>query len=319
MSEFDLIRQHFTRATRHTDLGIGDDAALISCHASMQLAISTDMLVAGTHFFEDANPYFIGWKSLAVNISDMAAMGADPKWATLAIALPQTNPAWLQQFSSGFFACAQAFDVDLIGGDTTQGPLTISVQIIGKVPKGKALRRNGAKLDDDIWVSGRLGDAAMALAHLPGKFTLPESLLAVCKQALDAPQPRVKLGLALQNIAHCVIDISDGLLADLGHILDASKLGACLKLSEIPYSKNVFFDTGLRDPQLLQMVLAGGDDYELCFSASPDKRADIIELSKDLNLPLTMIGQMTSGTGVSLLGLDNEIVAFKETGFDHFS
>jgi len=319
MSEFDLIRQHFTRATRHTDLGVGDDAALISCHASMQLAISTDMLVAGTHFFEDANPYFIGWKSLAVNISDMAAMGADPKWATLAIALPQNDPAWLQQFSAGFFDCAQAFDVDLIGGDTTQGPLTISVQIIGKVPIGKALRRNGAKLDDDIWVSGRLGDAAMALAHLQGKLTLPESLLAICKQALDAPQPRVKLGLALENIAHCVIDISDGLLADLGHILEASKLGACLKLGEIPYSKNVFFDKGLRDPQLLKMVLAGGDDYELCFSASPDKRADIIELSKDLNLPLTMIGQMTSGTGVSLLGLDNEIVAFKETGFDHFS
>jgi len=319
MSEFDLIRQHFTRATRHTDLGVGDDAALISCHASMQLAISTDMLVAGTHFFEDANPYFVGWKSLAVNISDMAAMGADPKWATLAIALPQNDPAWLQQFSAGFFACAQAFDVDLIGGDTTQGPLTISVQIIGKVPIGKALQRNGAQLDDDIWVSGRLGDAAMALAHLQGKLTLPESLLAICKQALDAPQPRVKLGLALRNIAHCVIDISDGLLADLGHILDASNLGACLELSEIPYSKNVFFDTGLSDPQLLQMVLAGGDDYELCFSASPDKRADILELSTDLNLPLTMIGQMTSGTGVSLLGLDNEIVAFKETGFDHFS
>jgi len=319
MSEFDLIRQHFTRTTKHTDLGIGDDAALISCHTSMQLAISSDMLVAGTHFFEDANPYSIGWKSLAVNVSDMAAMGADPKWATLAIALPNNDPVWLQQFSAGFFACAQAFDVDLIGGDTTRGPLTISVQIIGEVPNGKALKRNGAQLDDDIWVSGRLGDAALALAHLQGKCTLPEALLAVCKQALDTPEPRVALGLALRSIAHSAIDISDGLLGDLGHILEASKLGACLKLTEIPYSKNVIFDRGLRDPQLLKMILAGGDDYELCFSAAPTKRAEILKLSTHLNLPLTMIGQMISGTGVRLLGLDGEVLELKETGFDHFS
>ena len=319
MSEFDLIRQHFTRTTQNTDLGIGDDAALISIGAGMQIAISADMLVSGTHFFADADPYAIGWKSLAVNISDMAAMGANPKWATLAIALPNNDVAWLAQFSAGFFACAQAFHVDLIGGDTTRGPLTVSVQIMGELPKGKALQRSGAQLGDDIWVSGRLGDAALALAHLQGQLVLPETLLVSCATALHSPQPRVKLGLALRDIAHSAIDISDGLLADLGHILEASTVSAALELSLIPHTQSDVFVNDLRDPQQLKIVLAGGDDYELCFTAAATKRAEILQLSTQLNLPLTLIGEISAGTGIVVHGIHHEIVELKETGFDHFS
>ena len=319
MSEFDLIRQHFIRTTQNTDLGIGDDAALISVGAGMQIAVSADMLVSGTHFFADADPYAIGWKSLAVNISDMAAMGADPKWATLAIALPNNDAAWLAQFSAGFFACAQAFHVDLIGGDTTRGPLTISVQIMGELPKGKALQRSGAQLGDDIWVSGRLGNAALALAHLQGKLVLPAALLATCAAALHTPQPRVTLGLALRDIAHSAIDISDGLLADLGHILEASTLGASLQLSKIPHTQSEIFETDLSDPQQLKIVLAGGDDYELCFTAAATKRAEILQLSAQVNLPLMLIGEISEGTGIVVHGLQNEIVELKENGFDHFS
>ncbi len=315
MSEFDLIRQHFTRSTRHTNLSVGDDAALISVTAGMELAISADMLVAGTHFFADADPYLLGWKSLAVNVSDMAAMGANPKWATLAIALPHNDTAWLNQFSSGFFTCAEAFHVDLIGGDTTRGPLTISVQIMGEVAKGQAIKRSGAKVGDDIWVSGRLGDAALALAHMQAKVTLPNATFMNCAKALHAPQPRVALGLALRGLANSAIDISDGLLADLGHILESSHVGATLQLSNIPHSQYA----GLRDKSYLKMVLAGGDDYELCFTAPAEQHAEIAMLSKTLNLALNPIGQITSGTGLIVHGIDNEILDFKETGFDHFS
>ena len=237
MSEFDLIQQHFTKTTNHTNLGVGDDAALISVSAGMELAISADMLVAGTHFFTDADAYKLGWKSLAVNVSDMAAMGANPKWATLAIALPNNDSAWLSQFSNGFFACANAFNIDLIGGDTTRGPLTISVQIMGEVPRGLAIKRSTAKVGDDIWVSGILGDAALALAHMQDKVTLPEDEFISCAKSLHTPQPRVALGLALRDIVNSAIDISDGLLADLGHILDASKVGAVLQLQALPKSQ----------------------------------------------------------------------------------
>lgn len=320
MSEFDLIRQHFTRSTRHTNLSVGDDAALISVSAGMELAISADMLVAGTHFFADADPYLLGWKSLAVNISDMAAMGANPKWATLAIALPHNDAAWLSQFSAGFFACAEAFNVDLIGGDTTRGPLlTISVQIMGEVAQGQAVKRSGAKVGDEIWVSGHLGDAALALAHMQGKLTLPDVTFMNCAKALHAPQPRVALGLALRGLANSAIDISDGLLADLGHILESSHVGATLQLRDIPHTQQAVFSAGLRDKNLLKMVLAGGDDYELCFTAPAEQHAEVIMLSKTLNLALSTIGRITGGTGLIVQGFDDEILDFKETGFDHFS
>ena len=317
--EFNLIKQYFTRPTRDTKLGVGDDAALISLSAGMELAISADMLVAGTHFFADCDAYQLGWKSLAVNISDMAAMGANPKWATLAIALPEIKESWLAEFSRGFFACAESFNVDLIGGDTTRGPLTISVQIMGEVPIGKAIRRSGAKVGDEIWVSGKLGDAALALAHIQGKLVLPEEASLTCAKALHTPQPRVALGLALRDLANSAIDISDGLLADLGHILEQSTVGATLELSSIPHSTFAGFPLDLNGEHLRKMVLAGGDDYELCFTAPVEKHAEIIKISEVTKLQLSCIGHVTNNTGLTLYGLDNEILNMKETGFDHFS
>ena len=318
MSEFNLIKQHFTRPTRHTDLSVGDDAALISVTPGMQLAISADMLVAGTHFFADADPYKLGWKSLAVNVSDMAAIGADPKWATLAIALQHNDAAWLGEFSRGFFACATAFNVDLIGGDTTRGPLNICIQIMGEVPIGQAIKRSGAKVGDEIWVSGTLGDAALALAHMQDKLKLPEDALAICAQALHTPQPRVALGLVLRGIANSAIDISDGLLADLGHILEASSVGATLQLSSIPHSAHLGA-AALHDSSIINMILAGGDDYELCFTAPPAKHSELTKLSEKLSLPLSCIGLITSNTGIIVHDINNETINIKETGFDHFS
>ncbi|MSP86487.1 MAG: thiamine-phosphate kinase [Methylotenera sp.] len=329
MSEFDLIRHYFTRATQHTNLSGGDDAALITIAANMELAISADMLVSGTHFFADADPYQLGWKSLAVNLSDMAAMAANPKWATLAIALPEVDQPWLSEFSRGFFACAEAFNVDLIGGDTTRGPLTISIQIMGEVPINQAIKRSGAKLGDEIWLSGNLGDAALALAHLQGKLTLATEAFTSCAMALHTPQPRVALGLALTGIAHSAIDISDGLLADLGHILERSNVGAAIYLKDIPHSPHFSFalaglassgvdSTRPYNTSVLGMLLAGGDDYELCFTASAEQHAEITRLSESLALPLSCIGKITTGKDLIVHGFNDEVLDFKEVGFDHF-
>ena len=330
MSEFNLIHQHFTRKTQQTNLGVGDDAALISIAPNMELAISADMLVAGTHFFPDVDPYKLGWKSLAVNVSDMAAMGASPKWATLAIALPNNNSEWLGQFSNGFFACAEAFNIDLIGGDTTRGPLTISVQIMGEIPTGQAIKRSGAIAGDEIWVSGNLGSAALALAHIQGNLTLPDDVFANSAKALHTPQPRVTLGLALRGLANSAIDISDGLIADLGHILEHSKVGASLKLSQIPHeiylgaalveqSSNNVNGTIAYNKTFLNMLLAGGDDYELCFTAPIENHSKIAKLRETLGLNLRIIGHITSHSSMIVQGLDDQILDFKGTGFDHFA
>ena len=318
-SEFDIIKKYFTRANVNADLGVGDDAALVSVAAGMQLAISSDMLVAGTHFFADAAPYDIGWKALAVNVSDMAAMGAQSKWATLAIALPEINEAWLAEFSRGFFACASAFNVDLIGGDTTRGPLNISVTILGEVPIGKALRRDGAKIGDDIWVSGTLGDAALALAILQKHYAIDKKWLGDELQkwapSLHRPQPRAALGLALSGIATSCIDVSDGLLADLGHILTASNLGAEIHLEQIPVS--LYNLNHLNDVTIQRCVLAGGDDYELCFTAPPCKRETINALGKQLNLQITCIASTRIDIGLQAVYKNTEIKFLKQ-GFDHF-
>ncbi|MGB7814969.1 MAG: thiamine-phosphate kinase [Methylotenera sp.] len=343
-SEFNLIEKYFTRATPQANLGVGDDAALISISQGMQLAVSTDMLVAGTHFFHDAAPYDIGWKALAVNVSDMAAMGAQPKWATLAIALPQILPSpaqeegqdggqrnaptpalslkegglidenWLAEFSRGFFACAGQFKVDLIGGDTTRGPLNISVTIMGEVPKNQALKRDGAQADDDIWVSGNLGSAAAGLAHLQGKLTLKNELYA-CLSALHTPTPRSALGLALRGIANSCIDVSDGLLADLGHILKASNLGATIDLEKVPCIACLKND--LNNVEIQQLLLAGGDDYELCFTAPKGKNEAIKMLSKQLGLPLSNIGNIRMDIGLQACYKNNNLEIYKK-GFDHF-
>ncbi len=331
MSEFNLIQKYFTRPTRHTDLGVGDDAALVKVAEGMQLVVSTDMSVAGTHFFHDAAPYNIGWKSLAVNVSDMAAIGAQAKWATLAISLPEVNENWLAEFSHGFFACADAFNIDLIGGDTTRGPLNISVTIMGEVPTGKALRRGGAQVGDDIWVSGQIGSAALGLAHLQnktlqGKNELENDALQASIHELCRPVPRANLGLALRDVATSCIDISDGLLADLGHILKASDCGATIDLEKIPcidYLKN-----DLKNPQFQELLLAGGDDYELCFTAPPSKRDEIELLSKQQNILLTRIANTRSPTSRMAIGLEsggpevmyqNQPLSLLKQGFDHFA
>jgi len=313
--EFNLIARYFTRATPGADLGVGDDAALLRVSKDHQLAISVDMLVAGTHFFHDAAPYDIGWKSLAVNISDMAAMGAEPKWATLAIALPEISEPWLAEFSRGLFACADTFKIDLIGGDTTRGPLNISVQIMGEVPTGEALRRDGAKAEDDIWVSGRLGSAALGLAHLQNKISLNAAVAEYCLQALHTPSPRTGLGLALRNTANSCIDVSDGLLADLDHILQASNLGATVTLDNI--FCHDFLHSHLDDPMIQQCILAGGDDYELVFTAPQSQRSAIEQLSQQLNLPLSLIGKTTENPGVKVM-YKQQMLAISKKGFDHF-
>jgi thiamine-monophosphate kinase len=314
-SEFDLIAKYFTRPTCHTELGVGDDAALVSVSQGTELAISADMLVADTHFFHDADAYKLGWKSLAVNVSDMAAMGANPKWSTLAIALPKINENWLAEFSRGFFACADVFNVDLIGGDTTRGPLTISVQIMGEVPSGKTIKRSGAKAGDDVWVSGVLGSAALGLAHLQGKTAIADDALPSCLNALNTPMPRTALGLALRGVANSCIDVSDGLLADLGHILKASNLGAKLNLDQLPCID--FLRGRLDDPAFQQFLLAGGDDYELLFTAPKLQRERISLLSKQLNLPLSLIGETTQKLGLEV-HYKNQKLAITKRGFDHF-
>ena len=249
-----------------------------------------------------------------MNVSDMAAMGAQAKWATLAIALPEINDSWLDSFSKGFFACAEQFGVDLIGGDTTRGPLTISVQIMGEVPAGQALKRNEAQIGDDVWVSGRLGSAALGLAQLQGKLKLKNELVS-CLNALNAPMPRAALGLALRGIAHSCIDVSDGLLADLGHILKASNCGATIDLEKIPCID--YFKKDLNNTKLQQMLLAGGDDYELCFTAPKRNRENIDLLSKQLDLSLTVIGEVRMDIGLQPY-YKNKHLAILKQGFDHF-
>lgn len=259
--EFELIRNFFTRATPGAVLGVGDDAALLQVGGDVNLAVSTDMLVSGVHFFSDTDPFFIGHKAIAVNLSDMAAMGARPRWATLALSLPEADEVWLKKFSSGLFALADEHQVELVGGDTTRGPLNVCITIMGEVPRGTALRRTGAQVGDDVWVSGLLGDAALALAHVQGSVQLATQDLEGCMAALQQPVPRVALGLALRDLASSAIDVSDGLLADLGHILESSRVGASILFSALPCSRALKLH--LRKPIGKRCLLAGGDDYEL--------------------------------------------------------
>ncbi len=316
-SEFELIRRFFTRPVQHTELGVGDDAALIRVAAGMELAVSADMLVEGRHFSPGDGPGALGHKTLAVNLSDLAAMGATPRWATLALALPAADEKWLQGFAGGFFGLAQKYKVDLIGGDTTRGPLTLCVQIMGEVPAGQALRRSGARPGDDIWVSGVLGDAALALAFRQGQVKLEQREAAACLPKLYLPAPRVELGCALLGIASSTIDISDGLLADLGHILEASRAAAEIRFDDLP--KSAVLRAHLGDAAVRDCLLAGGDDYELCFTAPAERRATLAELSARLDLPLTRIGTIRGGAGLALLDGAGQAMATQATGYDHFA
>lgn len=309
-SEFALIDRYFRRPTRHTVLGVGDDGALIHPSSGCELVVSTDMLVAGTHFLPNADPADLGWKVLAVNVSDMAAMGAQPKWALLAAALPAATESWIEKFAAGFFACADEFSVDVIGGDTTKGPRNFCVTICGEVPVGEALLRSGAKPGDEIWISGTPGRAAQGLAHLQGQIALDEPARADCLAALHRPQPRIALGLALRGLATSAIDVSDGLLADLGHMLDASGVAATLQLA-VP-SAPTFADT---------CYLSGGDDYELLFTAPADRHEQVLALASSSSLPLTRIGRIETGEpgNLTVLTLAGEPVDIARRGYDHFA
>lgn len=309
-SEFALIDRYFKRATSHTALGVGDDGAIVQPSPGTELVISTDMLVAGTHFLPDANPEDLGWKTLAVNVSDMAAMGAEPRWALLAAALPAATESWVSRFAAGFFACAEQFGIDVIGGDTTRGPRNFCVTIFGEVPAGGALLRSGARVGDEIWVSGRPGRAALGLAHLQGRHVLQGAELAECLAALHRPQPRVALGLALRRFATAAIDVSDGLLADLGHVLKASAVGATVRIAGLP-AEGVARDC----------LLGGGDDYELLFTVPAAHRAQVAELSDRLSLPLACIGNIEASNPGSLRVLDSNggAIALAQTGYDHFA
>ena len=331
--EFDLIERFFktnanslcANADQAITLGIGDDCALIKPRADEEVAITSDMLVEGRHFFAGANPELLGRKALAVNLSDLAAMGARPIGFTLAIALPTVDNAWLEAFSKGLFAMAKEYSCPLIGGDTTAGPLTISITAFGAVPKGEAIRRSGAKPGDDIWVSGTVGDARLALAALRHEITLSAEDLQQIEHRMHNPTPRIELGMQLRNIASAALDVSDGLLGDLRHILKQSQVDAEIQLDKLPKSDTL----QKQDVQIQnQFAACGGDDYEICFTAPASQRNNIQAISKSIGLPLTMIGRavlkkdvavkvyLLNGSGAFLS--DTEAAPFLKS-FDHFA
>ncbi len=314
IAEFELIARHFTKATPNALLGVGDDCALIA--SARTIAVSTDMLVEGTHFFHGDDPFLLGKKALSVNLSDMAAMGANPMWATLALSLPEADESWLEAFSGGFMMQAQGYGVDLVGGDTTKGPLAICVQIMGEVDAEFALRRDGAAVGEDIWVSGCLGDAALGLAHLRGEIVLDEADAARCLKALRDPVPRVELGLALCGISKCAIDISDGFCADLAHILERSKVSAAVEFSSLPVSDAI--EKYRTSPLGERAILSGGDDYELCFTASPEKAALVEAVGRRLGIRLSRVGRIREGEGLVVLDEAGNAKKVGEAGYEHF-
>lgn len=315
-SEFDLIARFFSRPAPGAVLGVGDDAALMGLSPGMELAVSTDMLVAGRHFLPQTDPRLLGHKALAVNLSDLAAMGATPRWATLALALPEADEAWLEAFSRGFFALAGRHGVDLVGGDTTRGPLNLCVTILGEVPRGRALRRSVALAGDDIWVSGSLGGASLGLRHLLGDIRLREPEDSDCLARLHAPEPRVALGQALLGLAHAAIDISDGLMADLGHILERTGLGAEVALTRLPAHPAVA--SRLDTPLARQCLLAGGDDYELCFTAAAERASAVLAAGEAAGVALTRVGRITRTPGLRVLA-NGQVMQLEMRGYDHFA
>ena len=320
LSEFEIVHRFFTHRPRRAVLGVGDDAALVRPPRGRELVLSTDLLVEGVHFLRGAEPQALGHKALAVNLSDLAAMGATPRYAMLALVLPRADARWLTGFARGFMMLARRFEVDLVGGDTTRGPLAICVQAIGEVPRGKALQRAGARVGDDVWVSGTLGDAALALAALQQRVRLDRAELKHCSQRLHRPQPRIVLGLALRDVATGAIDVSDGLLADLGHILECSKVAAHLEFAAIPCSPAV---RRRRDSVLgRNALLAGGDDYELCFTAPRRARQRVIATGRRAGVKVTRIGSIERRArgwpDLVVFGADGAPLKISHAGYDHF-
>jgi thiamine-monophosphate kinase len=305
-------------AVSHTVVGVGDDGAVIRPRPDMDIVVSTDMLVAGTHFLPDTDAEALGWKTLAVNLSDLAAMGAEPRWVVLAASLPRADDDWIAAFCRGFFGLAARFGVDVVGGDTTRGPLNLTPTVFGEVPAGQALTRAGAKPGDTIWISGATGLAALGLAHLQGRITLAKSGQSQCLEALQRPQPRVALGGALRGLAHAVIDISDGLLADLGHVLEQSAVAAELDLDALPAAAAEAAPS-IDRASVRECVLSGGDDYELLFTAAAQQEAAVRTLEQRHDVRLSPIGRIVDGPAgrISFRGSGDAPPARR--GYDHFA
>ena len=319
MSEFDLIAKYFTRPPQHAFLGVGDDCAVLAPTKGMHQCISSDMLVEGRHFLSNVDPYKLGVKSLAVNLSDLAACGASPTAFTLSLALPQIDANWLERFSMGLWDTALHHGIDLVGGDTTRGPLCISITAIGEVPPGDALFRSGALEGDDIYVSGTLGDAALALDVFRGHVSVDGDVLERLRLRLEQPTPRVALGVALRGVANSCIDISDGLVGDLGHILQRSQVGATLETQWINQSAAITTDMQEQAfNKRLDYVLSGGDDYELLFTASADAHEEVRFACEQTRTPVTLIGQITKEKGLRVLDPQGEILQRRFISFDHF-
>jgi thiamine-monophosphate kinase len=313
--EFDLIAKYFSRPVTRAVLGIGDDCALLQPAAGMQLAVSSDMLVEGRHFLSTVAPDRLGHKALAVNLSDLAAAGAKPIAFSLALALPRVDEAFLEGFSRGLFALADAHGCELVGGDTTQGPLNICITVFGEVPPGQALLRSGAKPGDALYVSGTVGDARLSLEAFRGTVALQGDAFERVRVAMERPQPRVALGQALRGIATSAIDVSDGLLGDLGHILRRSSVGATVEVARLPRSAEL---AAQPEPLQRECTLAGGDDYELLFTAPAD-RADAVQAAgRAAGVAVTRIGRIEPGSGLVLRGPDGAAVENRFGSFDHF-
>ena len=315
LGEFDLIAKYFTRPVKRCTLGVGDDCALLAPAPGMQLAVSSDMLVEGRHFLSTALPQRLGHKALAVNLSDLAACGAKPLAFTLALAMPRAEESFLEGFSQGLLALADAFDCELIGGDTTQGPLNICISVFGEVPVGGALLRSGAQVGDELYVSGTLGDARLALEAFRGTLELQGAAFESVRRAMEQPQPRIALGLALRGVASSAIDVSDGLLGDLAHILRRSGVGATVEVDAVPRS------AVLREQNLAlqrECTLAGGDDYELVFTAAPQHAAAVGEAARHAGVTVTRIGRIEAAAGLRLVDAAGHALANSFVSFDHF-
>ncbi|MGJ7606154.1 thiamine-phosphate kinase [Variovorax sp. LT1R20] len=318
MGEFDLITRYFKRPAKRSPLGVGDDCALLAPAPGMQLAVSSDMLVEGRHFLSTVEPARLGHKALAVNLSDLAACGAKPLAFTLALALPGVDEHWLEGFSRGLFALADEHGCELVGGDTTRGPLNICITVFGEVPAGAALLRSSARAGDDIWVSGTLGDARLALEVFRGTIALPADAFAQARMRMEQPTPRVALGQALRGIASSAVDVSDGLVGDLGHILGSSNVGATLDADAAVSTVAAAGTPGLGAEMLRTCALSGGDDYELVFTAPPSARAAVEQAGKDSATRVTRIGRIDAEAGLRIVDASGAPVSQRFGSFDHF-
>ncbi len=315
LGEFDLIARYFTHAAPRAVLGVGDDCALLDIPAGETLAVSTDMLIEGRHFLPTVDPDALGHKALAVNLSDLAAMGALPLAFTLALALPDADPAWLEPFSAGLLRLASAHAIELVGGDTNRGPRNLCVTVMGTVPRGQALRRAGACVGDDLWVSGTPGDARLALGAMLEEWHIDAPALRTLRPRLERPTPRIALGLALRGMATSAIDISDGLLGDLAHVLRASGVGARVEADAVPASPTLAAQPRERRRQC---QLAGGDDYELLFTAPPSMRTDVARAAARAATRVTRIGVIDTSQSLLVVDADGHDVASGFSSFQHF-